>query len=189
MQKNRPMQRSTALLAAALFGIAAALPAAADTPTKDAPLGAYFRYTDDGVNVRIDKIERVMHVDGAPLAKDADPGDGTTGYLVFTMSIQDAAANEQSVPSFNAVVLFDDQSQVADGLQGPYVGAGKGDGPGSLQPKQTIKVRYVLFGIPADRTVTKIIFDPNQGSAKRRFTIKPGSIVTIPEVPRPKPAE
>lgn len=176
-------------MAAAAFACLAALPAVADTPTKDAPLGAYFAYTTDKVNFRVDKIERVPHVDGAPIAKDADPGDGTQGYLILTLSVQNAGSQEHTFPSIREVVLLDDQSQVEDTLAGPYVGAGTADAPGSLQPKQTVKVRIALFGIPTDRTVTKIILDPNEGSPKRRLTIKPGDIVTIPEVPRPKPAE
>ncbi len=160
-------------MTALIFACAAVLPALADTPTEDAPPNAYFAYTTGKINFRIDKIERVLHVDNGPLAKSADPGDGTQGYLIITMSVQNAGPQEHTFPAMRESVLLDDQSTVED----------------TLQPKQTVKVRIALFGIPADRTVTKIILDPNEGSPKRRLTIKAGDIATIPEIPRPKPAE
>ena len=162
-----------------------ALPAAAQSTMKDVKTGVYIPYTSEKINVRVDKIERVLHNDGNVLAKPAGPGDGTTGYLIFTMSVQNAGTAPVSFPRFRSSVVLDDQSQVEDDLSGPYVGAGTADGPANLQPKQTVHVRFTVFGVAADRTVTKIILDPNDGAPKLRFQIRPGDIATLPDIPLP----
>lgn len=177
------MKRSLALLV--MLGVSAlAVPAGAAIPVKDAKLGVYVRYSD--ANVRIDKIERVAHVDGAPLASEADVGDGTTGYLIFTLSVQNPTSAEIFMPAFNIVEFLDDQSKIDSDTAGPFVLSSKREAPGRLAPKESVKVRIVQFGIPADRTLTKFIFDPNNGTPQLRFQPTAADIATLPEVPRPQ---
>lgn len=182
------MRRITAFVACAVLACAAALPAAAEAPTKDGKLGVYLPYGSNRENIRIDKIARVAHIDGGVYAKDQDPGDGSTGYLIFSLSVQNASTVEEFMPSFYVHILMDDQSDVSNDIMGPFVGAAKAEAPGRLQPKQSIKLTFIVFGIPADRKITKILLDPNDGGAHYRFQIGAGDIVSVAEIPRP-PAE
>ncbi len=92
------------------------------------------------------------------------------------------------MPTFDVHVLMDDQSDIASDVMGPFVGAAKAEAPGRLQPKQSIKVTFIVFGVPSDRKVTKVLLNPNDGGARYRFQIGAGDIVSVPEIPRP-PAE
>lgn len=175
------MIRSLALLA--MLGVAALAVPAGAASIKDAKLGTYVRYGD--ANIRIDKIERVAHVDGAPLAADADTGDGTTGYLIFSLSVQNPKASEIFMPDFHIAEFLDDQSKVESDVAGPFVGTGKRQAPGRLSPKESIKVRVVQFGIPADRTLTKLILDPSDTTPQLRFAVTAADVSALPEVPRP----
>ena len=183
------MRRSiTALAILGLAASAATGALAARGDVVNARIGSYAHYGVRHINLRLDKIQRVAHIDGGSLAKDRDPGDGTKGYIILSFSEQNAAGTSAGVPGINVAETLDDQSTITRDTAGPFVGAGRTYAPIELEGKQTVHFRVAQFGIPADRTITKIIVDPDDGGEKLRYTVTAANVELVPDVPRASPA-
>jgi len=142
---------------------------------KDAKVGTYTRWGADKVNIRLDKIERVEHADG----------DATKGYTILSFSIQNTG-NPSGVREAGITEIFDDESQLDGHSRGPYTGKGTTYFNAHLEHLQTVHVRYLQLDTPADRKITKIILDPNDGGPKLRYSIDDA---TIPRVDEPAAAK
>ena len=169
-------------LAASFVLLATAAAVATTGGIRDAKVGVYERYGPAKMNVRLDKIERVQHVDSGPFAHDNDPNDHTKGYIVLWFSIQNAGDPGQ-IPALSVTSIYDDESQVEGHAIGPFIGSGRAWAPQNLESKQTVHEHLILNAVPAERTLTKLILDPSDGAPKLRFTIRPSDVKMLPDGP------
>ncbi len=156
--------------------------AAADARIKDAALRHYTGWGAGKVNIRLDSVERVEHIDGRPIASSQDPNDASNGYTILSFSVQNAG-DATSIREANISEVFDDESEIDGHSAGPFVGSGKAFFSGHLEHNQTVHIRYIQMNTPADRKITKIILDPSDGGAKLRFALKDDAIKRLPEIP------
>jgi hypothetical protein len=177
----------TAGIAAAAVAGLSTVAVRADGAIKDASIGTYVRWGADKVNIRLDKVERVDHIDARPIASAQNLKDPTNGYTILSFSVQNAGApvgaREASVTE-----IFDDGSQIDGHTSGPFIGAARTLFQGHLEHNQTVHIRYVQMNTPADRKITKIILKPGDGGATLRYTVKDSDIARLPEIPLPSPA-
>jgi hypothetical protein len=178
-------RRTTAALAVlALVTATSGFAAAADT-MKDAKVATYTKFgSANQFNLRLDKVERVEHIDARPIASDQNLKDPTNGYLILSFSMQNTG-DASNIPNISVTSIFDDESEMVGHASGPFVGSGRAYSSGHAEKKQTIHERIVQMNIPADRKITKIILDPNDGGAKLRYTIKDADLPRLPEIPLP----
>lgn len=182
----RALQRRTAAVLAglALATVSGGFAGAADT-MKDAKIAAYTKFgAANQFNLRLDKIERVEHIDARPIASDQNLKDPTNGYLILSFSMQNTG-DASNVPNISVTTFFDDETEMIGHASGPFVGSGRAYSSGHAEKKQTIHERIVQMNIPADRKITKVILDPNDGGAKLRYTIKDADLARLPEIPLP----
>jgi hypothetical protein len=158
--------------------------ALADGTIKDAKVGTYVRWGADKVNLRLDKVERVDHIDARPIASDQNLKDPTNGYTILSLSLQNAGA-PVGAREAKITEVFDDSSEIDGHSSGPFVGAGRAYFTGHLEHNQTVHIRYVQMNTPADRKITKIILNPGDGGASLRYTVKDSDIARLPEIPLP----
>ncbi len=178
-------RRTTAVLAGLAIATASGAFAVAADTMKDAKIGTYVRFgSANQFNLRLDKVERVEHIDARPIASDQNLKDPTNGYTILSFSMQNTG-DASNVPNISVTTVFDDESEMVGHASGPFVGSGRAYASGHAEKKQTIHQRIVQMNIPADRKITKIILDPNDGGAKLRYTIKDADLPRLPEIPLP----
>lgn len=171
----------TLFAAAAVCGTAVA----AITPVKDAKFGVYTRWGADKVNIKLDKVEHVMHVDSRVYASGKNPSTDS-GYNIYEFTVQNAgAAGGVREPAITAI--YDDESQIDTDYLGPYLGTGLTHFNGRLEHLQTVHIRWVQFKVPVDHKLTKLILDPNDGGPKLRYTVKDANVGLLPDVPAASP--
>jgi len=126
----------------------------------------------------------LRRLDARPIASDQNLKDPANGNIILTSSMQNGG-NPGNVPAIIVMEVFDDESQISGHATGLFVGSGRTFAPSQLQTKQTVHERMVLMNVPANRKITKIILDPNDGRTHVRYLIKDENVARLREIPLP----
>lgn len=158
------------------------LAARADDTMVDKPLGKTFLFA--GVNVRIDSIEIANSKVDNPALKDMDTNNDAPGYVVIRVTMQNpTSGQDRSVPGITwGWEASDGTQRDMGGADQQYAGKSLIEVPGTLHPKQTIQLTYVI-GAYNNSPLTKLFMKRNSGDENSdtgsqyvRFQLKPSDV-------------
>jgi hypothetical protein len=160
------------------------MPVDAQSSTRDAKVGTTVRYGLDRMELRLDRVARVAHLDGRPDVASLDAGDGSTGYLLATFTLRNPNDRVEDLPLLQTELVTADGRTIDPAVYGPYVGDGPTDAPPTLAPKKSVRLTLVILDLPVATRAAELIFSPNDATPQYRYRLGAADVTTLPDVPR-----